>query len=644
MAVAAGFSIAESGIKAAQTGLHVTGHNIANSDVEGYSRQRAVQKDLFSQTIGINGKNKLQKGLGADIAHIRRIRDAFIDAVYREETARGELYDVMARTGRDIEDALGELQSPYKAQTVFNDMWDALNELSIFQPGVDTRANFISAAVTFVDRANDVASRFLEAQRNIDGRVRDSVDEINDILADVVKYNSLIMDAEAADENANDFRDSRDAALDRLSGHIGINCKENADGKVDVFCEGAALISNNVGNCVGLKYCADGYYFVEPIVTGGPLNEILPVNAPSSSYARLFNMNGPIDGGDKGRLKGLLASRGFAPAHYATQPVKPVAPEINFTFTFSPPDSALYAWADPRDRIKYDAFRQAWNGFSSNFAAHGADAEKNAAPKPPGIPAFSVIPPGFASDFNDFKSEYDQYAALYSGYATVYDDWALAYRKYENDSFDVNYAILPRAQKRFDAVCNAIMTAINDAVAPYDGAGQKSADAPYGLNGDRYDEIFVRKRAPRFDASGAYVVPDASDRASLYTIGNVLVNPELLNTAGYSKIALSLSGDADDARLVLGLMNEWKGALNVDETYRALVTDIASETKENIEFSDVQEVLTTQINNKRVEISGASLDEEMTKMLKYQHAYIASARVITIIDSMMETIINGFFR
>jgi flagellar hook-associated protein 1 FlgK len=655
MAVATGFPIAESGLRAAQTGLYVTGHNIANSDMEGYTRQRSIQCDFSPQTLERRPKMTLQKGLGADIAHIRQIRDAFIDAVYRKETGKTEFYNVLVQAGRDIEDTTGELQSAYKAQSVLNDMWDALNELSIFQPGLEARANFISTAVTFVDKANNAAERFIATQRVIDEQIRESVDKINDITQIISKYNFLIMDAEAAGENANDFRDVRNNALDELSEYADISYRENIDGKIDVFCEGNELIVNGNINYAGLKYSSEGYDFVEPVLIGAPTKDILPFNAPTSLYKSMFHMNDPVDaahGNDKGRLKGLLAARGFAPANYATTPQKPLAPSLMFTFVNAPPDSGAYTWIDANDRARYDAFRAAWDSFLSAFTKHAADPEKYAAQKPPELPNFSsALPAGFAADFDVFTNgDYTGYVSEYAVYSPLYDDWAVEYKAYENTLFDVNYALIPRAQKQFDTICHAVMTLINDALAPYDGVGQKSADAPYGLDNSRYNEVFIRKHPPyssRFDGSGAYVSEDPANSVSLYSIGNVLVNPELLNTAGYGKIPLSLSGDVDDTRLVLGLMDKWKGelvysALSVDDAYRQFITGFASDTDEAQTFSDEQNVLLTQIANKRRELSGVSLDEEITKMLKYQHAYIASARVITIIDSMIEKIIGGF--
>ena len=66
---------AVSGLKAAQTGLQVTAHNIANTGTEGYTREHVLQSDSGYLSIGNNGGYKMQVGLGVNIDEIRQIRD-----------------------------------------------------------------------------------------------------------------------------------------------------------------------------------------------------------------------------------------------------------------------------------------------------------------------------------------------------------------------------------------------------------------------------------------------------------------------------------------------------------------------------------------------------------------------------------------
>ena len=109
-------SIAVSGLHAAQTGLYVTGHNMANSGTEGFSRQRPVQTDFLYQHAGNNNAGDFQKGLGADIKGIVQLRDRFLDVAFRTETSRLGFYAAQLGTGIEIESVSVKL----KASITFN--------------------------------------------------------------------------------------------------------------------------------------------------------------------------------------------------------------------------------------------------------------------------------------------------------------------------------------------------------------------------------------------------------------------------------------------------------------------------------------------------------------------------------------------
>ncbi|MEK3888041.1 flagellar hook-associated protein FlgK [Bacillus sp. FSL K6-3431] len=52
-------------------------------------------------------------------------------------------------------------------------------------------------------------------------------------------------------------------------------------------------------------------------------------------------------------------------------------------------------------------------------------------------------------------------------------------------------------------------------------------------------------------------------------------------------------------------------------------------------------VLLNSVDNNRRSVSEVSLDEEFSNLIQYQHAYSASARMITVVDEMLDKIING---
>ncbi len=95
------------------------------------------------------------------------------------------------------------------------------------------------------------------------------------------------------------------------------------------------------------------------------------------------------------------------------------------------------------------------------------------------------------------------------------------------------------------------------------------------------------------------------------------------------------AGGNDVAQAIAGLRG---GA--AETGYAALVESVGSGVREaEDEQANLQATLTA-IRNQREGVSGVSLDEEMTNLISYQRGYQASARTLTAMDSMLETLIE----
>ena len=121
-------------------------------------------------------------------------------------------------------------------------------------------------------------------------------------------------------------------------------------------------------------------------------------------------------------------------------------------------------------------------------------------------------------------------------------------------------------------------------------------------------------------------------------------------TANTKKIAAgtTTNGDGGNALLMAGLQNElafnsvtWSsgsGSYTFDEYYNAVVSTIGIESFSAQATLRQQEGIMLQLNSRRESISGVSIDEEMIKMIKFQQAYNASARMISVVDEMLDTL------
>jgi flagellar hook-associated protein 1 len=77
------------------------------------------------------------------------------------------------------------------------------------------------------------------------------------------------------------------------------------------------------------------------------------------------------------------------------------------------------------------------------------------------------------------------------------------------------------------------------------------------------------------------------------------------------------------------------------DQYGQLISALGVDSSTAQSQSKNQQVLVDQLNNQRQQVSAVSLDEETTNLIQYQHAYQAAARVISVVDSMLDTLINN---
>ena len=83
------------------------------------------------------------------------------------------------------------------------------------------------------------------------------------------------------------------------------------------------------------------------------------------------------------------------------------------------------------------------------------------------------------------------------------------------------------------------------------------------------------------------------------------------------------------------------GSTSFNDFWQTQVSELGIEISRAEAMESNQNILLESLKDKRQEVSGVNLDEEMTEMIKFQHGYSAAARVISVIDQMLDTLING---
>jgi len=130
-----------------------------------------------------------------------------------------------------------------------------------------------------------------------------------------------------------------------------------------------------------------------------------------------------------------------------------------------------------------------------------------------------------------------------------------------------------------------------------------------------------------------------------FEMNNIQVNPDFIDL---NLIAASITGENGDNTIAQRMvelrsqefMKSKNLTLNIYDFYQSIITWVGTAGQEAERVTENQNTLLTQIQNSKDATSAVAMDEELANMIKYQHSYNASARVLNIIDEMIETVLN----
>ena len=294
-----GLSVGVSGLQKSQTALNTTAHNLSNVNTSGYTRQQVLFGDSSYNNLNVTSVGTNQVGIGVDITQIRREREDFLDKTYRRQTGRQAFYETQYEAIYEIQNDLGELFGENYGN-VLNELWTSLQELKKAPDDSVYRASVVENAVNFTQRSKAVYDQLKAYQENLNTKIQTTVDRINTLANTIYDMNKKISQVESTGvENANDYRDTRDSALDELSTLIKIEYEETTNGVVNVFAEGVPLVYSDF--CLGMST-----EYIEGTALLKPVWDFL-------DDKEVFNLDADIkssDESDCGKLKSMLLARG----------------------------------------------------------------------------------------------------------------------------------------------------------------------------------------------------------------------------------------------------------------------------------------------------------------------------------------------
>ncbi|ELF6204617.1 flagellar hook-associated protein FlgK [Pseudomonas putida] len=239
-------NIGMSGLGAAQSGMYTLGNNIANADVESYSRQQNVQKTKGGQQVG-----QVFIGSGTTLADVRRVYNAFIENQLRTTTSLSSEASSYLDQITPLDTSLSSSDTGITAalKTFFTAMQDAAAK-----PAEDSsRQLLLSSAQSLAKRFNTLSSQLNQQLSNVNSNMAGIADQVNNLTKTIAELNTQITRVGATAGQPNDLLDQRDGAVRELNKLIGTDVVER-EGNYDVYLKnGQALVLGKTTQTLGVE-------------------------------------------------------------------------------------------------------------------------------------------------------------------------------------------------------------------------------------------------------------------------------------------------------------------------------------------------------------------------------------------------------
>lgn len=219
-----GLNIAYKGLLASNAAMNTTANNIANVQTEGYSRQQVVQQASQAirvfQTYGCTGA-------GVDTLAIERIRDEFYDTKYWNNNANAGEYDIKAYYMKQIESYFDDDGKSTGFKTIFDKMMiEGIQEWKKDPSSTNAKKQFIGTVGQLTEYFNGLAGNLQKLQSDVNQEIKVKVDEINSLASEIATLNKQINVVELSGTTANELRDRRALLLDQLSLIVDVDVQE----------------------------------------------------------------------------------------------------------------------------------------------------------------------------------------------------------------------------------------------------------------------------------------------------------------------------------------------------------------------------------------------------------------------------------
>jgi len=529
--------------------------------------------------------NQAKVGGGTRVKILDQIRSAYLDRRFRTENTTSAYWDIRKRELSYLESFFDNVNEKTSISYTMAKLFSAMKVLAEDTVEGAPRKDLQASGIDFVQQLNSIYTGLLALQDTQNKAIEVTVEDINIIAEEIVSLNKAIYGFELTGHVANDLRDKRNVLLDELSTIVDIEYKEYTDKW------GATAMRVWIND--GSEPPPPGRYLVDhdlrySLGVKEETNAIPGEPAVFVPYWNDFFRDGVPDD-DPPHDVGLDEILNMS--------------EIRF--------GELKALMDMRDNDGIDMSGIPYYIEQLNNLARALVQEINI------VHRQGWTDPPFGASVNgvNFFYEDNSWISWEGTIGTPSAGISLVWNEEESVWVDK------------DNPLNTLSWYATAAAAEADGFARILDTSQITIKNIRLsDEVMASEF--NIAASTKQIVreglPDQQQRG----------NNENMNAlyALYGKTTISLLHLGSTDPVSIGSFDGYATSIRVD---------VARKLKTAIDMGDTSSTLMLAAELQRTSVSGVSLDEEMTNLIRYNHAYNGASRVITAMDDLLDRLING---
>ena len=601
---------AVSGLQTAQRQINVTSGNVSNSNVEGYSRKTAPA--ITAMTAGQNS--------GVDLGAVRREVNAYLDSeVLRADTQLGAL-DVKTEFMQRLTQLFGTLENDSTLANGLNDLSAAMEQLAIEPNSASVRNDVVEAADSLVRRLNDFATETKDLRVEADRQIAQGVQEVNGALDRIGELNDEISKATALGRPTGELEDERDRQLGRLSQWMDISTFSRDNGEIVVMGSTSQGGASTLVDSRAVQFDYDN------------ANQLGATAEPGRYPEAVDDPDTTLDSSTGGKLGALFDLRDSTLTDFhrdIDRLAQSVRDRVNAAH-----NQGTFA----NEGVDQMTGSTMTTGETADIAVTSRDSDP-ATITFSAVDASGAVTDSFTVDFSGFTGTTTADLVTHMNTYTDVAGDQLA-------SVGVNASLNGSDQLTFTGTGDFTLDTNNTQVSgDFAGGSPKSLSHYYGMNN-------------LFETPGRTVDPDdgswdlTNTAQDLRLRSDIAADPALLSRGRASAtVGDQAVADGDNATAnALAAAFETGGDIGrggklpaIQDVKLAdyagdLLSYYATSTQRTETARDFQETMRDELKFRADSESGVNIDEELSNMITFEQAYNASARVISTVQQMFDTL------